>query len=118
MENRMNHEIDTPVPTGLDRLGTGGLRITWSDGQRRVYRVAELRQACPCASCREKRAAASDAADRPRGLPVLKAAEAKPLEVIAMGPVGNYAYHVAFSDNHDSGLFTFPLLRSLGQVES
>ena len=32
-----------------------------------------------------------------------------------MKPVGNYAYAIAFSDGHDTGIFTFALLLELGQ---
>ena len=31
-----------------------------------------------------------------------------------MKPVGNYAYSIAFSDGHDTGIFTFEFLRELG----
>lgn len=47
-------------------------------------------------------------------LPVLSAAEARPLELQGMQPVGNYAYAVAFSDGHDTGIYTFELLREIG----
>ncbi len=89
------------------------LEIAWSDGQRRRYGYTELRSACPCATCREKRAAP---AEQPATLlPVLSAAEARPLELLGMKPVGNYAYSIAFSDGHDTGIFTFELLRELGE---
>ncbi len=45
---------------------------------------------------------------------VLGAAEARPLRIEGMRPVGAYAYNIAFSDGHDSGLFTFERLRGLG----
>jgi DUF971 family protein len=32
-----------------------------------------------------------------------------------MRPVGNYAYNIAFSDGHDSGIFTFDHLFQLGE---
>lgn len=104
-------------PTELKKLAEQRqLAITWSDGQRRLYGYAELRDACPCATCREKRAVP---ADKPANLlPVLAAAEARPLDVLGMKPVGNYAYSIAFSDGHDTGIFTFELLRELGRVEN
>jgi DUF971 family protein len=115
----MSSDNPLPITMTLERAGAGRLRIVWSDGERRMYRAAELRKACPCATCREKRSAAAEEPDnKPRGLPILKAAEAKPLEVVSMSPVGNYAYNIAFSDEHDSGLFTFEFLRTLGQIET
>ncbi len=49
--------------------------------------------------------------EKPRMLPVISAAEARPLRVEWMRPVGNYAYNVSFSDGHNSGLFTLAMLR-------
>ena len=46
-------------------------------------------------------------------LPILAPEEARPLEITGMRPVGNYAYNIAFSDGHDSGIFTFEMLRGL-----
>jgi DUF971 family protein len=88
------------------------LAIRWSDGQTRHYGVGELRGACPCATCREKRAAPAPSS---LALPVLSAAEARPLRIQDMQPVGNYAYSIQFSDGHDTGIYTFELLRELGQ---
>lgn len=101
----------TAFPTQLERAVGGKLLIQWSDGARREYTVRELREACPCATCREKR----DAPPQPAGLlPVLSAAEARPLELLGMKPVGNYAYAIEFSDGHDTGIYTFELLGRLG----
>ena len=49
-------------------------------------------------------------------LPVLSAAETQPLTIRAMTPVGNYAYGIAFSDGHDTGIFTIDYLRKLGEA--
>ncbi|HEV2972778.1 MAG TPA: DUF971 domain-containing protein [Pirellulales bacterium] len=97
-------------PTKLAIAGEGRLAIEWSDGQRREYAFAELRDRCPCATCREKRSAPAPATL----LPVLKPQEARPLKVLGMKPVGHYAYSIEFSDGHDTGIYTFELLRELG----
>ena len=99
-------------PTQLELLDANRLLIDWSDGHKREYTVAELRAACPCASCREKRAAPPAPATL---LPVLSAAEARPLSILAMSPVGNYAYSIHFSDGHNTGIYTLELLRGLGR---
>ncbi len=99
-------------PTALQRTPDNRLLIDWSDGQRRSYRVRELREACPCATCREKRSQPVD----PLALPVLKQVRTQPLTIAAMEPMGNYAYSIRFSDDHDTGIFAFDLLRQLGQA--
>lgn len=101
----------TAYPTQLERTDDGGLCITWSDGATLRYRVGSLREACPCATCREKRSAPPPP---PGMLPVLSAEEARPLRLEGMRPVGTYAYALSFSDGHGSGIFSFELLRSLG----
>lgn len=99
-------------PTKLERVGDAGLRIHWSDGQVREYSVRELREKCPCATCREKRSAPPPPASQ---LTVLSPAEARPLTLGGMRPVGNYAYAIAFSDGHDTGIYTLESLRELGR---
>jgi DUF971 family protein len=109
---------EAPQPIELSRGTQGEIQIRWSDGPRLRYSAQQLRDACPCATCREKRseeAAPEETSAPPKGLPVLSAAEARPIEVTRMHPVGNYAYNIAFSDGHDSGIFGIPLLRELGQ---
>ena len=98
-------------PTKLELLGGDKLLIEWSDGQKRAIGFGELRKACPCATCREKRAKPPEPSG---GLQVLSMAEARPLKILGMRPVGNYAYSIAFSDGHDTGIFTFEFLRELG----
>jgi DUF971 family protein len=99
-------------PTALQLTPENRLLIDWSDGQRRIYTVRALRDACPCATCREKRSQPVD----PLALPVLKQVRTEPLTIAGMQPMGNYAYSIAFSDGHDTGIFAFDLLRQLGEV--
>jgi DUF971 family protein len=102
-----------PVPTSIARCdagqAAGAIEISWSDGTRAVYTPRLLRDACPCATCREQRAAPP----RPALLPVLSAAEVAPLAVTEMRPVGQYAYAIGFSDGHSSGIYTLDYLREL-----
>jgi DUF971 family protein len=101
------------LPTGLKLTETRSLEIAWSDGQTLNYPFGVLRNACPCATCREKK---RGEANKPKGLlQVLSAAETVPLAVTHMHPVGNYAYNIHFSDGHSSGLFTMELLREIGK---
>lgn len=99
-------------PTELKRLEGRRLLIVWSDGHRRTYTYAELRENCPCATCRE-----THGPPEPHPaelLPVISASEAQPIDITAMAPVGSYAYKISFNDGHDSGIYTFQWLRHLG----
>lgn len=99
-------------PVELKTVEPASLLIRWSDGRQQQYPLAELRDFCPCATCREKRRAGEQ---KPAELlPVLTPAEAQPLRLVSMKPVGNYAYSIAFSDGHDTGIYTFEQLREIG----
>ena len=109
-----NDQISMQIqPTNLRLIDAGHLRIEWSDGEVREYAVRELRDLCPCATCREKRSAPPPPVME---LPVLSMAEARPLGIAAMKPVGNYAYNIAFSDGHNTGIYTLDTLRELGRA--
>ncbi len=100
-------------PIALERLSDGRLRITWSDDVARVYTIQRLRNACPCAICRDKRTTAeSNASIMPD---ISGPDELHPLTLSGMKPVGNYAYSLTFSDGHDTGIYTFDFLRELGE---
>lgn len=107
-------QSEMPIqPTNLRLTDAGHLRIEWSDGEVREYAVRELRDACPCATCREKRSAGPPPATE---LPILSLEEARPLAITAMKPVGNYAYGISFSDGHNTGIYTLESLHELGRA--
>jgi DUF971 family protein len=102
----MNHQ-----PTKLELAAPDRLRIAWTDGEVREYALRELRDKCPCATCREIR----NNPPSPMQLPIISDAEAQPLRITAMKPVGNYAYSIDFSDGHNTGIYTVESLREMGQ---
>ena len=102
-------------PTELKISTENHLRITWDDGSQREYSFRELRDHCPCATCRDERQAAAEAPKQV--LPVVDLAATQPLRVDQMAPVGNYAYGLTFSDGHDTGIYTLELLRELGSPD-
>ena len=103
------------IPSAIEREGPATIVIEWSDGARQRFSAGRLRASCPCATCRERKSAAPKPGAA-TSLPVISMAETRPLAIESMRPVGNYAYNIAFSDGHDSGIFTFDLLRGLGDT--
>ena len=102
------------VPLSITRDGQDRIVIQWSDQVTTTWTAAQLRASCPCATCREKKRGESDKKNDPKqmpGLPILSKAEAQPLRVASMSPVGSYAYQISFSDGHSSGIYPFALLR-------
>ena len=96
-------------PTKLEAEGGERLVIEWSDSVRHVLSWGTLRKNCPCAACRVER-------DKPPPMfPVLKIEEAQPARPTAIEPVGRYAYQITWNDGHSSGIYTFEVLRKLGE---
>lgn len=93
---RENHLLDHQPP-----------KLVWDDGQAMTYLPAELRLACPCASCREE--LTGNVLVREGDLPF-------DIRLTDVRPVGRYGYNLVFSDGHSSGIYTFDLLRKLGKT--
>jgi DUF971 family protein len=77
------------------------LRILWNDDQIDDYPFTYLRGWCPCAACQGH-----------GGERHFIAVENPQLENISM--VGHYALNPRWSDGHETGIYTFEYLRSLG----
>ena len=111
----MNAEQNSPAhtPVSIARDGDSAIVITFDDDKQVRWTAAELRRVCPCATCREKKRADEEKSagqSKAMLLPVLSAAEARPLSIGSMSPVGHYGYNVEFSDGHNSGIFLFDVL--------
>ena len=97
-------------PLQIDLDGSAGeLVIDWSDGSQSRFGLAEMRRSCPCAMCREQRGAPAQADGQLR----LLEGEAATATAKAVGyvPVGRYGIRISWSDGHDTGIYTFDLLR-------
>lgn len=99
----------TPVEIELDRPGRA-LRFAWADGARSTYAWDYLRWRCPCALC-------SGEGDRPGALEGRTSLDADEVEMVDVELVGRYAVQPAWKDGHDSGIFTFRLLRALAEQD-
>ena len=78
--------------------------IKWSDDTESRYSAAQLRRACPCASC----------VNEWTGQKILD--DKKIPDDLTFGSisiVGRYALNFHFSDGHDTGIFSFAFLHKL-----
>lgn len=103
-----NMAATTIEPRDMEWLDKGVLGIQWSDGHKGVYPVRYLRQHCPCAAC----------VDEWTGERRLKA-EDVPLLIMLhdIESVGRYALQFKWSDGHDTGIYSYSLLRKLCQCD-
>jgi DUF971 family protein len=100
-----------PFPVNVDLLRAENvLEIEWDDGARTRYTGGTLRWACPCATCRGE-------AGAPGRLDLARELSEPELRLTEVSLVGRYALRIGFASGHDTGIFTFPSLRSLGEGE-
>jgi DUF971 family protein len=101
------------TPTRIDLKRDERLLIAWADGKVSTYSISLLRTMCPCATCRETRAAKIASAPRQRSLTVLPGNFAGELRAESAELVGNYAMRIEWSDKHASGIYSFQYLREI-----
>jgi DUF971 family protein len=83
------------------------LRVAWPDGRVDQFAARTLRLECPCAACVDEWT--NKRTLQPESVPAdIKLLEAK--------PTGNYAVQLHFSDGHQSGIFTWTLLKDLRKL--
>ena len=82
------------------------ISIVWSDDAQTKYDAAQLRRACPCASC----------VNEWTGEKILKDENISDETSFSnVSLVGRYALNFQFSDGHETGIYTFPYLRKLAE---
>lgn len=96
-------------PLGIEQISDQVLVIKWDDGSENILFANKLRSNCPCATCRDKK----------------ENKIANPFNILKSNPnnvvfitwefVGNYAVRFTFSDNHSTGIYTYKLLKEIGE---
>lgn len=97
--------------TGISHAATIGdeLAIAWADGTESYLSGELLRRSCPCASCQGE----PDATGRVVRPKVTYRDNS--FVLTRFEPVGGYALQLFFADGHNTGIYSFSLLRSLGE---
>jgi DUF971 family protein len=99
--------VNGPLPEPLEvrhEKGARRLVLTWSDDHVSTYPIDYLRSWCPCAVCQGHSGSA-------------RYLDRQGQELMLVEPVGNYALSFAWKDGHDTGIYTFRLLRALCPCE-
>ena len=96
------------TPEWIEQGGPRELAIAWRDGHTSSFDVVDLRRACRCAAC----------VDEWTGRQLLDPGKVSDdVRPVSIEPTGNYAIHIAWSDGHTSGIYTFDFLRSLDDAD-
>jgi len=97
------------VPTDIQLIGSE-IAIRWADGAESFITAATLRAASPSAEVRGER----DIFGHQYGGEAPK--NFVGVEVKDWERIGNYAIRFDFSDGHRTGLYSYELLRQLGEI--
>ncbi len=90
-----------------------GLAIKWDDRKESFIEYKRLRDACPCANCSGE----SDIfGAKYFGIKMHKTE--KSYDLASFKKVGHYAVQLTWADKHDSGIYTYDLLRRLDLAPS
>lgn len=98
-----------PIPKLIGRKAErGDFLIQWDAGHEGIYRARMLRLACPCAACREEMT----------GRPLLDPARVpEDIDGVAVELVGQYGIRIDWSDGHNTGIYTYEMLRRMCPCE-
>lgn len=92
--------VPTEAALSRDRRS---LRLTWADGSEGVLAASTLRLRCRCGWCTRDR------------LQDAFRAVSEEIAVTRIEPMGAFAVHLAFSDEHARGIFPWVYLRDLAR---
>ena len=81
------------------------LTINWSDNSETHYQAAHLRRSCPCAMCINEWTGEKILSDE---------SIAEDVHFTHISIVGRYALNFHFSDGHETGIYSFAMLRRMG----
>ncbi len=105
-ENAIRPEGSRTTAIGYRQRDARTLSILWQDGQRSDFDVRDLRLACHCALCVAEMS----------GEHLLDPKSVRPdVAPRTISSVGNYALTISWNDGHTTGIYSFELLRALGE---
>lgn len=101
--------LEQVTPVRIRRVDPGRIEIEWRDGHTAEYPTRYLRGNCACAHCVDERTGKR-----------LVSIEQIPADVgySSVQLVGNYAMQIRFSDGHDTGIYSWDLLRAICPCEA
>ncbi len=106
MESVVRPSGSRTMAIGLRQRDARTLTVLWEDGRRDDFDVRDLRLACHCALCIQEMS----------GRKLLDPKTVRPdVSPRVISSIGNYAIGIDWNDGHNSGIYSFDHLRSLGE---
>lgn len=95
-------------PTNIKKTSPLFLDITWDDGHKQIISIQQLRDRCPCAGCAGETIILHEY--RP---PEPNRSAPGRYDLTNIIPVGSYAFQIIWGDGHNTGIYTYELLRRI-----
>ena len=106
MESVVRPSGSRTMAIGFRQRDARTLCVLWEDGHRDDFDVRDLRLACHCALCIQEMS----------GRKLLDPKTVRPdVSPRVISSIGNYAIGIDWNDGHNSGIYSFDHLRSLGE---
>ncbi len=100
--------MENNYPTQIKKIDNTALRVQWNDGKVSEIALTKLRDECPCVHCKGESVLFESY------IPIktpFKAAGYYEIDKIEV--MGNYAITIKWKDGHDTGIYTWDILRKL-----
>lgn len=94
-------------PTSIKKATGNELKIVWDDGIETRYTLEQLRENCPCAGCSGEKVLLHEYIPPEPDRRTPGRYELKNIQ-----PVGSYALQLTWGDGHNTGIYTYELLRN------
>ncbi len=101
----------TTDPASVDISKSQGISIVWTDGHKSQFELTYLRDACPCATCSNAHGTSTPQAGTASSNPFVMYKAKPKIQDIEM--VGRYAFRITWNDGHNTGIYSYALLRGI-----
>lgn len=100
--------MENQYPTQIKKTENNSLMIKWNDGKVTEIPLTKLRDECPCVNCKGESVLFESYI--PIKTPFQPAGY---YELDKLESVGNYAISIKWKDGHDTGIYSWDILRNL-----
>ena len=95
-------------PTQINKTENNSLSIKWNDDKVSEITLLKLRDECPCVNCKGESVIFASY------IPIKNAFKAAGFyEIESIESIGNYAISIKWKDGHDTGIYSWDILRNL-----
>jgi len=99
-------------PTQIKKTQDGKLIVNWNDNRIDEITLTKLRDMCPCADCKGESVILNNY------IPIKSPFKAAGFyEINKIESVGNYAIQIHWKDGHNSGIYSWDVLRQIGETK-